>query len=124
MKKSDTKKAPQPKSKTVPSKKKPVKYQYPSEVQIKEILKGKPHKVMYVSNVKGGVQVEFQGHLFDHRFSKTVNDRKAFIYRCNQAQKKNCVATVIVYDKTLYEIPGSGNHNHPTTNFGPVKMKV
>lgn len=81
---------------------------------------------MYVSNVKGGVQVEFEGHLYDHRCSKTVDGQKAFIYRCNQAQNKNCMASVIVYNKLLYVVIGGAleGHNHPTTNFAPVKMKV
>lgn len=78
---------------------------------------------MYVSNVKGGVQVEFEGHLYDHRCSKTVNGEKAFIYRCNQAQLKNCMSSIIVYNKLLYPVVGE-EHNHPTTNFAPVKYKV
>lgn len=100
-----------------------MKYQYPTEKQIQEILKGQPQKVMYVSNVKGGVQVEYEGHLYDHRLSKTVNGQKTFIYRCNQAQDKNCMTSVIVYNKLLYPIKSEG-HNHPTTNFAPVTIKV
>ncbi|XP_063705174.1 modifier of mdg4-like isoform X3 [Culicoides brevitarsis] len=101
-----------------------VKYHYPTESAIREIIREvEPKTVMYVASVKGGVQVEYEGHLFNHRCSKTVDGKKAFIYRCNQADAKNCMTTVIVYDKALYTLLNHECHNHPTTNFAPVKLK-
>lgn len=65
---------------------------------------------MYVSNLKGGVQIKFQESLYDHRCTKTYGSQKIFFYRCTHSLDKTCPATLLVFNKQLYCYLMEHNH--------------